>query len=504
MPPRIDLEPYKGEIIDLISHKTTHEDIIALLQEKYQILIGLTTLKSRLREWQCPVRTQKADIHDLIEELLPRHNTQDILKILAREGTPSSERTIRRVRADLSIKLRLSPEEREQQRDDIEAILISESIISDIEDFGRRTLHRHLRAMGQFYTEKQISTIYRLLRPDVIQGRLPGQKRQRLNYMSPGPNDVWHINGHLKLEPFGIEIYAAIDGYSRFIVWVYIGVSVSTAVSVKRQSLDAFAAYSFQPRRFRSDRGTETVLLADTQYELRKLGDPSVQINDCYLYGRSMDNQRIEAWWAILSRASTGVFRDFFWSLAHDNLFTKDCIPDQISLLAIYMPIIRRRVHQYTVHWNHHPIQAQPQRPHVIPGKPNMNFYYSDVPDLRCPIDTDPDSMSEQAQLFRHLQQDVEGWDPDEYLPPSTLAWCQQQLTEIGQQLAGMPFNPEDPNPGLIGDPRAPYRAVYTELRARAFAHWHTGQDPILSVYTPPRGAANWRPDTDVSGVPES
>ena len=52
----------------------------------------------------------------------------------------------------------------------------------------------------------------------------------------------------MKLEPFGIEIYAAIDGYSRYIVWPYVGVSARTAVSVQRQCLDVFAEYGFQPR----------------------------------------------------------------------------------------------------------------------------------------------------------------------------------------------------------------------------------------------------------------
>lgn len=51
-----------------------------------------------------------------------------------------------------------------------------------------------------------------------------------------------------------------------------------------------------------------------------------------------------------------------------------------------------------------------------------MNYHYSDDPDLRCAIDTDPDSNSEQAQLFNQLRHDVQGWDPDEYLPPLTLA----------------------------------------------------------------------------------
>jgi hypothetical protein len=154
----------------------------------------------------------------------------------------------------------------------------------------------------------QISNVYRLLRPDVIEGRLPGRRRKRVNYISLGPNDMWHVDGHVKLEPFGIEIYAAIDGYSRFLVWIYVGISARTVVSVLRQSLDAFTSMGFQPRKIRSDRGTETTLMADTQYELRRLQDPSLRPSDCYIYGRSVDNQRIEAWWGMLSRTCTGLF----------------------------------------------------------------------------------------------------------------------------------------------------------------------------------------------------
>lgn len=38
-----------------------------------------------------------------------------------------------------------------------------------------------------------------------------------------------------------------------------------------------------------------------------------------------------------------------------------------------------------------------------------MNYHYPDDPDLRCAIDTDPDSNSEQAQLFNQLRHDVQG-----------------------------------------------------------------------------------------------
>lgn len=105
----------------------------------------------------------------------------------------------------------------------------------------------------------------------------------------------------MKLEPFGIEIYAAIDGYSRYMIWVYTGVSARTAVSVMRQYLDTVSRTGFQPRIIRSDRGTETRLMADTHYEIRRLEDPTVdEPRKCYWFGRSVDNQRIESWWGQL------------------------------------------------------------------------------------------------------------------------------------------------------------------------------------------------------------
>jgi hypothetical protein len=152
---RIDLDPYKDEILDLLAHETTHEVIRTLLQDKYHITISRSGLKNRLREWQSTrsTLTQRSDIQDRVRELLPRYNTKEILTILDKEGTPSSERTVRRIRDDLGIKLRLSPTERQQELGDVEAILMNENMIGDIEDFGRRNLYRHLRAMGLFYTE---------------------------------------------------------------------------------------------------------------------------------------------------------------------------------------------------------------------------------------------------------------------------------------------------------------------------------------------------------------
>jgi hypothetical protein len=44
-------------------------------------------------------------------------------------------------------------------------------------------------------------------------------------YIVLGPDYIWSLDGHNKLLDWGIEIYAAIDAYSQFIIWIYIGIS---------------------------------------------------------------------------------------------------------------------------------------------------------------------------------------------------------------------------------------------------------------------------------------
>jgi hypothetical protein len=110
------------------------------------------------------------------------------------------------------------------------------------------------------------------------------------------------MDGYLKLASYGIEIYAAIDAYSRYIIWIYVGISSRTAVSVLRQFLDVLQVTKQQPRFVRSDRGGGTVLLAEAQHKLQQSKYPEIEISECYLYGTSTVNQRIEAWWLQLSR----------------------------------------------------------------------------------------------------------------------------------------------------------------------------------------------------------
>lgn len=80
-----------------------------------------------------------------------------------------------------------------------------------------------------------------------------------------------------------------------------------------------------------------------------------------------------------------------------EGLFlSKDSIPDQVAILALYMPLIRKRVHSWVELWNIHTIRTQKNRPHIIPSVPYMNYFHPrprphtpPVQDRKCLVDTE-------------------------------------------------------------------------------------------------------------------
>jgi hypothetical protein len=75
-------------------------------------------------------------------------------------------------------------------------------------------------------------------------------------------------------------------------------------VSVLRQYLDIINTVGVHPQIIRSDRGVETNLIAAAHYELMRKHFPDTTLEACYRFGTSTANQRIEAWWAQLTKTS--------------------------------------------------------------------------------------------------------------------------------------------------------------------------------------------------------
>ena len=191
-----------------------------------------------------------------------------------------------------------------------------------IRGYGHRLLWAHLRRTHVRVRRDDMREIIEKLDPANVRHRKPGMKTiARGEYICAGPDDVWSIDGHDKLGPWGINIYGAIDAYSRRLIWVYTGITNRTQVSVATQFCRAVQFHNKFPRIIRSDRGAETSILADIQYDLGVTdmydkGISPVGVNgealdewplrEFYVYGTSTLNIRIESWWGQLRRGQTG------------------------------------------------------------------------------------------------------------------------------------------------------------------------------------------------------
>ena len=49
------------------------------------------------------------------------------------------------------------------------------------------------------------------------------RRLKRRQHTSPGPNNCWHVDGYVKLKPYGFPIHSAIDGYSHCLTWLRVG-----------------------------------------------------------------------------------------------------------------------------------------------------------------------------------------------------------------------------------------------------------------------------------------
>ena len=193
--------------------------------------------------------------------------------------------------------------------------------------------------------------------PEEMVTRIRTMARRRHGFLCPGPNYVWSIDAYCKLAHWGIEVYACIDAYSRYIIWGHFSHSAQTQRSVCLQYVDTLRVLQHLPLIIRSDHGVETGMIAGAHYWLsaapteRRLLKPSrdddgnvvwifrqnvdgqevrnvvragedenvlpptygpsrqLEFHECYSYGLSTSNQRIESWWQELNFHITGYWR---------------------------------------------------------------------------------------------------------------------------------------------------------------------------------------------------
>jgi hypothetical protein len=204
------------------------------------------------------------------------------------------------------------------------------------------------------------------------------KKLRRRTYSNKGPNFLWHADGYDKLKPYGFPIHGCIDGYSRRVLWLKVGTSNNNPSVVAFHFLSAVEELKGTPSILHCDLGTENSHLAFLQPFLRRNGPDSYAGEHSFRYGRSVSNQRIEAWWSQLKKSFTEWWIELFQEMQNCGLFDETNDIHRDCLRFCFMHLIQRELDAVVHEWNTHRIRIGKNQ--LVPaGIPNELFFLPQV-----------------------------------------------------------------------------------------------------------------------------
>ncbi|KAJ6014672.1 hypothetical protein N7540_009263 [Penicillium herquei] len=171
MPPsKFDLYPYKDRIASLLLLGSSVAFISRFMKFEYGISVSARVLGARLEDWglrqtQLPA-LQNEDLHIRVEELIFDYGLKDwkVIEVLWGDGFTISEHTLQRVRAHLGIRRRVNdPWEREQQRQEVEALITREIRAGnlDLGNYDVAPVHEYLRQRGYLFPLQRVADVLR-------------------------------------------------------------------------------------------------------------------------------------------------------------------------------------------------------------------------------------------------------------------------------------------------------------------------------------------------------
>ena len=194
-------------------------------------------------------------------------------------------------------------------------VFIGEELKGSGSCIGYKAMHQRCVKAGLRINRSTCAVIMKAIDPEGVAARKRRSLKRRL-YYSKGPNWVWHLDGYDKLKPYGFAIHGCIDGYSRRVLWLTVLSSNKDPNIVCRKFLDEIMSVGGVPRKVIADRGTENVHVASVQKFLRRNDNElSRGMDAAFQYGKSISNQRIEAFWSQLRRSCTDWWIRYFRQL---------------------------------------------------------------------------------------------------------------------------------------------------------------------------------------------
>ena len=218
------------------------------------------------RVFGLPVSDVTRDRESLIKHyFFSNFSDSEIIYFLSLHGIPISKRHLQRMLRyyKLSRRTNKSPMNR-----------VIESIYNELSSgpnssFGYRYMRQKLRSKGLAVSRETVRVIIKSLDPAGVERR-SGRKLQRRVYRCPGPNFTWRIDGYDKLKPFGFCIHGCVDGFSRKIIWLFVGSTNNDPLIIASYYLQVVKENRVVPRLVRADRGSENSVLGGIQRFFRR------------------------------------------------------------------------------------------------------------------------------------------------------------------------------------------------------------------------------------------
>ena len=129
------------------------------------------------------------------------------------------------------------------------------------------------------------------------------------------------------------------------------------------------------PRRMRADRGVENATVAGIQRFL--LRSKSHQ-NCSFLFGKSIANQRIEAWWSYLRKVFLHRWINYFKDLIDEGLFDPSDEVDQECLRFSFYGILQDELDEIMKAWNQHRI-CRIRMSEASNGVPDVMYFLPNI-----------------------------------------------------------------------------------------------------------------------------
>ena len=168
------------------------------------------------------------------------------------------------------------------------------------------------------------------------------------------------------------------------------------------------------PRKIWSDKGTETVDTFVAHRTFHTFNDNSVP-EDCWKYGRSVHNQKVECFWSQFIKQWLLRWRETLLDLKDSELWIFQNENDRIALLYIYMPLIQKELFLFRKEYNSFSIR----RNHLsrLPCGPPEDNYLIETGHADFSISIDP------AWINMIREETLHDFDCEEYLSPDTVAY---------------------------------------------------------------------------------